>query len=136
MSLTDKMYTIDAMPSSSSSVTSPDSAEPDFLDELLADLTARDSRAPRLAELVSMRREVLLQLTQRRIGLGMSQASVAAAMDTSQPVIARLENRGYDVKLSTLQRYADALGLDVNLTLVERDPEAVEAQALTPSSSR
>jgi len=134
LSLTDKSYTIDVMPPSSDP--SPDFTEPDFVDELLADLTARDARAPRLAELVSSRREILLQLTQRRVDLGMSQARVAAAMDTSQPVIARLENRGYDVKLSTLQRYADALGLDVNVTLVEKNPEASKPQALTPSSSR
>ena len=43
----------------------------------------------------------------------MSQTAVAAQMGTSQSVVARLESGALDMRLSTLQRYAAALGLDL-----------------------
>lgn len=49
-------------------------------------------------------------LAERRRRLGLSQTQVAARMQTSQSAVARLEaNRG-DLRLSTLERYAQALG--------------------------
>ena len=55
-------------------------------------------------------REMAERLTARRQALGLSQTAVAARMGTSQSAVARLESGATDVRLSTLHRYADALG--------------------------
>jgi transcriptional regulator with XRE-family HTH domain len=47
----------------------------------------------------------------------LSQTTVAAQMGTSQSVVARLESGALDMRLSTLQRYAAALGLDLMIEL-------------------
>ena len=57
-------------------------------------------------------------LAQVRRQLGMTQAQVAAAMDTSQPVIARLENGEAVPNLRTLERYCEALGVEPSITFV------------------
>ena len=49
-------------------------------------------------------------LADRRRALGMSQAEVAARMATTQSAVARLEAGAVDARLSTLHRYAAALG--------------------------
>ncbi len=51
---------------------------------------------------------------------GLSQTEVARAMATTQSAVARLEKRlltGADVTLSALLRYAEAIGLSIELTL-------------------
>jgi len=60
---------------------------------------------------------VVSLLGQRRRSLGMSQTSVAARMGTSQSAVARLEAGTDDVRLSTLERYADAVNLTIGFTL-------------------
>lgn len=50
------------------------------------------------------------QLVACRVDLGLSQTEVAARMKTSQSAVARLESGSSDVRLSTLERYATALG--------------------------
>lgn len=54
----------------------------------------------------------LVELRQER---GLTQSEVAARLGTSQPVIARLEAGGRDPRLSTLERYARVLGVDLDL---------------------
>src|SRR5579872_6373615 len=84
--------------------------ELDFLDEMNAESTARNPEFPRIMDEARQRRELLRHLVAIRIRDGISQTVVAARMATSQPTVARLETYAYDVKLSTLQRYAAALG--------------------------
>jgi predicted transcriptional regulator len=50
------------------------------------------------------------QLTSLRRELGLSQVEVAARMGTSQSAVARFEAGDLDVRLSTVERYATALG--------------------------
>lgn len=67
---------------------------------------------------------VVDMLAERRRRQGLSQTEVAARMRTSQSAVARLEaNRG-DLRLSTLERYAQALGhtMQFGATPVD-DPE-------------
>jgi repressor LexA len=61
--------------------------------------------------------ELIARLTRRREASGLSQAGVAKLMKTSQSAVARLESGQHDAKLSTLTRYAGALG--VSLDVVE-----------------
>lgn len=72
---------------------------------------------PGFRELAERRRSVIADLVATRQELGLSQTVVAARMGTSQSVVARLEAGTRDVRLSTLQRYAAAVGqrLDVQL---------------------
>jgi repressor LexA len=75
-------------------------------------------------------RELIARLTRRRAESGLSQAQVAGLMQTSQSAVARLESGRHDAQLSTLARYAEVLGL--SLDLVEDD---TEGQAGIPSVS-
>jgi predicted transcriptional regulator len=65
---------------------------------------------PGFAEMARARRALGEELVARRHELGLSQTEVAARMGTSQSAVARLEAGQGDLRLSTLERYAAALG--------------------------
>jgi transcriptional regulator with XRE-family HTH domain len=65
---------------------------------------------PGFKEMAQRRRALTADLVARRRALGLSQTEVAARMGTSQSAVARLETGSADVRLSTLERYAAALG--------------------------
>jgi phage-related protein len=56
------------------------------------------------------RRQLLRQLAEDRRAEGLTRTTVAARMGTSESAVARLEGGEADTKLSTLARYAAALG--------------------------
>lgn len=56
------------------------------------------------------RRRVIASLVRARHDEELTQTVVAARMGTSQSVVARLESGDNDVRLSTLERYAAAVG--------------------------
>ena len=69
---------------------------------------------------MSERRQALREeLTGRRRALGLSQTQVAARMGTSQSAVARLEAGASDVLVSTVERYASALGWRLEWSLEE-----------------
>lgn len=105
--------------------------EPDALDELIAERTARNPDFPKMVEAASRRRALLTQLgnVRREVG-GRSQTAVAAEMKTSQSSVARLEGSADDARLSTIDRYAEALGFRIQLHLLtlegsEQEPPVV-----------
>lgn len=59
--------------------------------------------------------EVIAELSARRRESGLSQTEVAARMGTSQSAVARLESGDGDVRASTLDRYAAAIGHRINM---------------------
>ena len=59
--------------------------------------------------------ELITRLTRRRAASGLSQAGMARLMGTSQPAVARFESGRHDAQLSTVRRYAGALGLSLGL---------------------
>jgi transcriptional regulator with XRE-family HTH domain len=59
------------------------------------------------------------ELVELRRGLGLSQTQVAARMGTSQSAVARIETGTADVLVSTVERYASALGRRLDWTLEE-----------------
>ena len=63
-------------------------------------------RAGRVRELVAQRQTA-----------GLSQTQVAARMGTSQSAVARLESGAVDVRASTLERYAAAVGGEISWKL-------------------
>jgi transcriptional regulator with XRE-family HTH domain len=74
---------------------------------------------PGFREMAQRRRSLAAALSAKRVELGLSQTEVAARMKTSQSAVARLESGKADLRLSTLERYAAALGqrLDWKLSL-------------------
>ncbi|MDO8670055.1 MAG: helix-turn-helix transcriptional regulator [Dehalococcoidia bacterium] len=82
----------------------------DFLDEMVQEFTALDPEFPQLFKDAKARRAKLRELARKRTGRGLSQTQVAARMGTSQSVVARIESGDVDVKLSTLEKYAMAIG--------------------------
>lgn len=72
---------------------------------------------PGFREMALRRRALAESLVDLRRRSGLSQTQVAARMGTSQSAVARLEAGEVDVRLSTLERYAAAVGhrLDVRL---------------------
>lgn len=76
---------------------------------------------PGFAEMALRHRRLVDELAERRRQLGLSQTEVAARMRTSQSAVARLESQGGDVRLSTLQRYAAAVGQQIDWQLREGD---------------
>ena len=63
------------------------------------------------------RGRLMRELAQRRQQAGLSQTEIAARMGTSQSAVARLEAGAADVRASTLERYAAALGTELTWTL-------------------
>jgi len=61
------------------------------------------------------------EMKERRVDRGLSQTEVAARMGTSQSAVARLEAGSTDVRLSTLLRYAEAIGLELDVRLEARE---------------
>jgi ribosome-binding protein aMBF1 (putative translation factor) len=59
------------------------------------------------------RRQLVADLTAQRQSAGLSQTEVAARMGTSQSAVARLETGEADVRVSTLERYAAAIGRQI-----------------------
>jgi len=66
-----------------------------------------DAQAARMAE---DRGRLVRELAEQRQAAGLSQTEVAARMGTSQSAVARLESGTADVRASTLERYAAAVG--------------------------
>ena len=81
---------------------------------------------PGLAEVSGRGEKLIVELTNARQRLGLSQAEVAARMGTSQPAVARLESGGSDARLSTVERYAAALGVELQWRLGDTPPRRGE----------
>ena len=69
----------------------------------------RKSSFPGLQGLAG-RRQLIDELVRARQESELSQTEIAARMGTSQSAVARLESGALDARLSTLERYAAALG--------------------------
>ncbi|CAN5855144.1 helix-turn-helix transcriptional regulator [soil metagenome] len=74
---------------------------------------------PGFRQMAESRRELLATLVDRRRTLGLSQTEVAARMRTSQSAVARIEGRPGDLRVSTLERYAAALGQRIDWRLAD-----------------
>lgn len=90
---------------------------PDFLDEIIAAGTREDAQFPQLVQAAYERRELLRRLVQERGRTGLTQSDVAQRMKTSQAAVARIESGDFDVRTSTLDRYALAVGKRISYRL-------------------
>jgi transcriptional regulator with XRE-family HTH domain len=72
---------------------------------------------PGFREMAQRRRQLVAELAEQRRAAGLSQTEVAARMGTSQSSVARLEAGLADVRVSTLERYAAAIGTHLSWRL-------------------
>lgn len=91
----------------------------DDLDDFIAARTKKNAAFPELVAEAEARRRIAQELAAARKEQRLSQKAVAASMATTQSVVSKLE-RGGDVKLSTLLRYADTVG--AHLVVAARTP--------------
>src|SRR3989454_7728848 len=96
--------------------------EPDFLDEMIAESSKGHPEFPQLVEAAYRRRKLLRALADERERAGISQTAVAARMKTSQSAVARLEAGEIDAKMSTVERFAAAVGKRVDWRVVKAAP--------------
>lgn len=59
-----------------------------------------------------------LLLRQARMEAGMTQEQIANELQTTKSVISRMENHATDIRLSTLEKFAKALGRRIQVALV------------------
>lgn len=74
------------------------------------EMAARRMAGEQAARMAQDRVRLVRELTGQRQAAGLSQTEVAARMGTSQSAVARLESGATDVRASTLERYAAAVG--------------------------
>ncbi|XPV70183.1 MAG: helix-turn-helix domain-containing protein [Halarcobacter sp.] len=58
----------------------------------------------------------LLKITRKELGL--TQDEVAAKLHTKKSAISRIENHAQDIKVSTLQSFANVLGKELKIELI------------------
>lgn len=93
----------------------------DDLEEFIADRARVNPDFPRLVDDALARRQLLRELAAQREVEGLTRTVVAARMGTSESAVARLEGGDADAKLSTVGRYAAALGKRVEWRIVDQD---------------
>ena len=74
----------------------------------------RRTSFPGLQGMLDRRRALMAELVAARREHGISQTEIAARMGTSQSAVARLESGEWDARLSTIERYAAAVGSTVD----------------------
>ncbi len=117
-------------------VSNPSSPEDeDFLAEIVAERTAKDPRFPQLVDAALRRRELIWALAAKRDELKLSQQAVAKRMGTSQSAVARLEAGELDAKLSTIERFAMAVGQKIIWRLTSEHTTSGEARAAEVAGS-
>jgi ribosome-binding protein aMBF1 (putative translation factor) len=78
------------------------------------EMARRRQLAEEAAQMADERAGLVRELAAQRQAAGLSQTEVAALMGTSQSAVARLESGTADVRASTLERYAAAVGSQIN----------------------
>ncbi|MBN2103815.1 helix-turn-helix transcriptional regulator [bacterium] len=58
-------------------------------------------------------------LKEARVQAGITQEEIAEKMNTKKSAISRIENHSEDIRLSTLEKYAHALGLRLSVQLMD-----------------
>jgi DNA-binding XRE family transcriptional regulator len=92
---------------------------PDELEELIAEMAAKDSNFPHMLEEAIERRALMHTLIQERKRQRITQKKLAVRMATKQSTLARMEQGQRDPRISTLQRYASSLGKRITWQLID-----------------
>jgi ribosome-binding protein aMBF1 (putative translation factor) len=81
------------------------------------EMALRRSADAQAARMAGERGRLVRELAEQRQAAGLSQTEIAARMGTSQSAVARLESGTADVRASTLERYAAAVGGEITWKL-------------------
>jgi DNA-binding XRE family transcriptional regulator len=105
----------------------------DDLDTYIDERTAREPgfRAQHAAAL--SRREMMRRMADARLAADRTQTELGAAVGTTQAQIARIEKGDADCRISSVERYAAALGFEVRYQLV---PSNGARKASKPAASQ
>jgi transcriptional regulator with XRE-family HTH domain len=96
------------------------------LEEIVEERSGHNAKFPQLVDAATRRRRLLKELAEMRETLGQSQTAVAAKMKSSQSSVARLEGSAFDARLSTIDRYAESLGFQIQWHLLPLEAAAAE----------
>ncbi len=88
------------------------------------EMALRRRAGEQAARMAADRGRLVRELAQQRQAVGLSQTEVAARMGTSQSAVARLESGTADVRASTLERYAAAVGGQISWKLTRPEEGA------------
>lgn len=103
--------------------------EPDELDLLIEEEKKTHPGFAAAFEDAHQRSALLRVLVDYRRECGVSQTEVARAMETTQSAISELEGGGRDFFLSTVQRYARAMGLKIDVTI--QSPAIIQPDSMS-----
>lgn len=101
----------------------------EWSDELVDEFSKDEPEFKARVSAAVRRRQYLRGLARLREDRGLRQDELADKIGTSQSAVARLEKGATDPKLSTLERYAAALGLVCDWSLVSQDEAASRQEA-------
>src|ERR1700749_201156 len=85
------------------------------------EMALRRSAEEQTTRMAEERGRLVRELAGRRQAAGLSQTEIAARRGTSQSAVARLESGTADVRASTLERYAAAVGGQITWKLSHPD---------------
>jgi HTH-type transcriptional regulator/antitoxin HipB len=92
----------------------------DDLDQYIVERTKKDPEFEASVNAVEQRILFARKMAKQRMKLDLTQTQFAARMGSSTSVVTRIEN-GKDVKVSSIQRYATALGQKIKFQLKNVD---------------
>lgn len=88
----------------------------------------QDSEIKNEYEALAPKYDMIKSIIKRRNQLSMSQSQLAQTIGTRQPAISRLERGDFNnITLSTLMKVAQALDLDLDISLRARNPKVTTA---------
>jgi ribosome-binding protein aMBF1 (putative translation factor) len=93
------------------------SNERDDLDDFITEASA-DPVFEAALDQARQRRMILRELAERRKAAGLSRSVVAGRMGTSEAAVARLESGVTDPRWSSVERFAAAIGVRLDIHLV------------------
>jgi ribosome-binding protein aMBF1 (putative translation factor) len=91
----------------------------DFIDEIIEERTARNPAFATMVDEAYHRRVLLREIAEARKAARLTRTVVAARMGTSEAAVARLESAAVDPRISTIERFAAAVGKRVHWELVD-----------------
>lgn len=91
----------------------------------------RPDTAERRAAIAEQKELILaeIELHALRERRGVTQTALAEALNVSRPRVSRIENDGEDLRISTMERYVQALGGHLKVTAVFDDGDEVALRA-------
>jgi transcriptional regulator with XRE-family HTH domain len=109
-------------------------AQRDDLDQLIDEFADADPDVRSRVEAALERRVLARELAARRRAAGLTQVELAQRMGTSQAQVTRFES-GADTRMSTVSRYAAALGVKLDWTITPVHRTATSRKRRRPTSA-